>query len=70
MIYVSWNGDTNVTTWKVSSGASPTALAPVQAARRNGFETAIRIGAAKYVKVAGVDSHGNVLGTSSVVSAG
>lgn len=41
--YVSWNGDTDVATWRVLGGASPEALAPLASSPREGFETSIAV---------------------------
>ena len=40
-VYASWNGATQVTSWRVLAGPSPTQLAPVATAADGGFETAI-----------------------------
>lgn len=68
IVYVSWNGATDVTTWAVLSGASSAALEVVATAGRTGFETAIQLPArASYVAVQAVGGDGTVLGTSAVV---
>jgi hypothetical protein len=69
--YASWNGTTGVASWRVLAGASPTTLAPVAAAARSGFETAIPLPAAikspAYVAVQALDGGGGVLGVSPTV---
>jgi hypothetical protein len=66
--YVSWNGATGVASWRVLGGSSPTAMTTVGTARRNGFETAIRLSSAQTdVAVQALDSSGHVLATSSTV---
>jgi Arylsulfotransferase (ASST) len=67
-VAVSWNGATEVASWKVLAGASATALAPILTAPKSGFETAIRVSTAgPYVAVQALDASGNVLGTSATV---
>lgn len=67
-VYVSWNGATEVTKWRVLAGADPQHLQPVADAPRDGFET--RIDAADshaYVKVEALDANDQVLGASDPV---
>jgi hypothetical protein len=67
-VYVSWNGATEVATWAVLAGADPARLAPVTAAPRTGFETAIILRTAEpYLAVQALDAAGQVLGVSAVV---
>jgi hypothetical protein len=67
-VYASWNGATNVVSWRVLAGASAGALTPVASAPRGGFETAIPTpGAEAYVAVQALDADGNVLGTSPTI---
>ena len=64
-IAVSWNGATNVASWRVLGGASATTLAPVATAPKAGFQTTIAVPAgAAYVAVQALDSSGGVLATS------
>ena len=68
IVYASWNGATDVTTWAVLSGTSSDALEVVTTADRTGFETAIQLPArASYVAVQAVGGDGRVLGNSAVV---
>jgi hypothetical protein len=68
IVYASWNGATDVTTWAVLSGPSSDALEVVTTAHRTGFETAIQLPArASYVAVQAVGGDGRVLGNSAVV---
>jgi hypothetical protein len=71
VVYASWNGATQLASWRVLAGASPTSLAPVGAASRTGFETAISLPAAAgpYAQVQALDSSGAVIGVSSAVRA-
>jgi hypothetical protein len=67
--WVSWNGATQVDSWQLSAGPSPTALATVALVKRRGFETAIdftQVGATAFDVVA-LDASGAVLGRSALV---
>jgi hypothetical protein len=66
-VYASWNGATEVASWKVLAGAGGTAVAT---AAKSGFETAIPVGQAyDTFKVQALDAHGRVIGTSRNFSA-
>ena len=69
-VYVSWNGATQVSSWRVLAGASRGALQAVATATKQGFETQVTIPAQPYVQVQALDSAGRTLATSSVVHAG
>ena len=65
MLYVSWNGATEVATWQLLAGPNRDELRPVGSAPRKGFETAITLKTDEpYVGVKAKDSSGRVLGTS------
>jgi Arylsulfotransferase (ASST) len=69
--YATWNGATQVSTWRVLAGASASALVPVAQAPRSGFETAVAVPAGTagpYVAVQALDGAGNSLGVSAVAS--
>ncbi len=69
-VYASWNGATNVTSWRVvaGTGGGQTTVASV---RRSGFETAIPVaGSYGTFKVQAVGAGGRVLGTSSAFGIG
>jgi hypothetical protein len=67
-VAVSWNGATEVASWRVLAGSSATALAPVSSGAKSGFETTIKASTAgPYVAVQALDASGNVLGTSATV---
>ncbi|MFZ0975888.1 MAG: MFS transporter [Solirubrobacteraceae bacterium] len=67
-VYASWNGATQVASWKVLDGASGQTVA---AAAKSGFETAIPVGQShRTFKVQALDAHGHVLGSTSQFSAG
>jgi EmrB/QacA subfamily drug resistance transporter len=64
-IYASWNGATEVASWRVLAGQSGTAQQPVATAQKLGFETAIGVpqGSTTF-RVQALDASGRVLGTS------
>jgi hypothetical protein len=70
-VYASWNGATEVASWRVLAGSSPTTLAPaVSSVAKTGFETAIplaAVAAGTYVAVEALDSAGAVIGVSPAV---
>jgi arylsulfotransferase ASST len=66
--YASWNGATNVASWRLLSGPSPDALAAGATVPRGDFETAIPIaGKPAYVAVQALDAVGRPLGASQPV---
>jgi hypothetical protein len=69
-VYASWNGATEVASWRVLAGSTPERLTPVSSAAKKGFETAITVPAAvagSYLAVQALDSAGAVIGTSQTV---
>ncbi len=67
-VYASWNGATEIASWRVLGGPSAHQLAPVATAPRAGFETAIATpGPEAYVQVQALTSSGAVLGTSATI---
>jgi hypothetical protein len=67
-VYASWNGATEVASWRVLAGPSPTQLTPVAGAPKSGFETAIATpGPAPFLAVQALDAAGAVLGTSPTI---
>ncbi|HEY3758894.1 MAG TPA: arylsulfotransferase family protein [Solirubrobacteraceae bacterium] len=67
-VYASWNGATDVASWRVLAGSSSHHLAAVGGAPRSGFETAIGLpSAGAYVQVQALSASGAVLGTSAAV---
>ncbi len=66
-VYASWNGATQLASWRVLAGPSPSSLAPVASAARAGFETAVgvpKLAAGAYVAVQALDASGAVIGAS------
>ena len=70
-VFASWNGATDVASWRVLAGASPASLARVATVRRTGFETRIDLASsASSFAVRALDSKGRVIGRSGAVAAG
>jgi hypothetical protein len=68
-LYASWNGATNLASWRVLAGASPTALQPVYTARSTGFETSLKAArSAAFVAVEALNAKGAVLASSAPVA--
>jgi hypothetical protein len=68
LIYVSWNGATELTQWRVDAGSSPQQLQPIGIAQRAGFETVIPLNSGlRYVAVTALDTLGRPLGRSRTV---
>jgi hypothetical protein len=68
--YVSWNGATEVTHWRIAAGARRSHMPTVGVVPRRGFETAINLGTSEgYVAVTALDTHRRALGASAVVAA-
>ena len=64
--YMSWNGATEVASWELFAGSSPSTLQSVGRAPRRGFETKMRApGVPRFVQVRARDAAGNVLSTSA-----
>ena len=70
VVYASWNGATEVASWRVLAGDSPTALKPVATAGKAGFETELAVGKQRFVAVQALDRTGHGLATSPTVQAG
>jgi hypothetical protein len=72
-VYASWNGATEVASWRVLGGSAPSAtpghaLASIAEAPRSGFETAIAVAHPQpYLRVQALSSTGAVLGTSPAI---
>ncbi len=67
-VSVSWNGATEVASWRVLAGASPSALAPAATVAKSGFQTMLQApGAGPYVQVQALSSTGSVLASSATV---
>jgi hypothetical protein len=67
-VAVSWNGATNVASWRVLAGSSPSTLAAVGDGAKTGFQTTIPLRAtAAYVAVQALDGAGEIIGVSPTV---
>jgi hypothetical protein len=68
-VYTSWNGATEVASWRLLAGASQQLLAPVATAARSGFETELTTPAHEsYVAVQALNQAGAVIGTSRTIA--
>jgi Arylsulfotransferase (ASST) len=70
-VYASWNGATEVASWRALAGSSSTSLAPVTSAPKLGFETAISLPrglSGHYLAVQALNSAGTVIGSSAPVA--
>jgi hypothetical protein len=68
ILFVSWNGSTDVARWRVYAGPAPDGLKPLGVAKRHGFETAIPLGAGHaYAAIAVLDRSRRELAKSPVI---
>jgi hypothetical protein len=67
VVYASWNGATNVASWRVLGGSTIGALTQVGGAASRGFETAITVPSQAFVEVQALDAGGHVLSTSTTL---
>ncbi len=71
LVYASWNGATQVASWQVLAGPSPTSMQPVTQAPRTGFETVVVVPAGTtgpYLAVHALDAEGRSLGVSNALA--
>jgi hypothetical protein len=71
-VYVSWNGATEVASWRVLVGSTPETLTALAVAPKTGFETAIATPASVaggYVAVQALNGAGAVIGVSATSKA-
>jgi hypothetical protein len=67
-VAASWNGATEVASWQVLAGASPTALTVVASAPKRGFQTSIAVTSAPaYLVVQALNPAGAVIGRSPAI---
>jgi hypothetical protein len=69
-VYASWNGDTQVASWRLLAGGSAGALHAILTVPRSGFETAIAVPAGTigpYIAAQALDAAGQPLSSSSPV---
>jgi hypothetical protein len=68
--YVSWNGATDVASWRLLGGGDANSLTEIGTQPWADFETKLAFdGTPAFVQAQGLDAFGNVLGTSGVVKA-
>jgi hypothetical protein len=68
IVYASWNGATEVASWRVLAGKQPGSLAAQSTIPESGFESSLILPQAyKYVAVQALDAAGRLLGTSHTV---
>jgi hypothetical protein len=68
-VYASWNGATDVASWELLAGPSPTSLTRVSTTPSQGFETAIHTTTPEpYLVVQALSKTGVVLGTSATIA--
>jgi hypothetical protein len=70
-VYASWNGATQVASWRVVAGTSTSGLSSVTQVPRSGFETAIALPqgtSGPYIEVQALNAAGQVIGTSAAAS--
>ncbi len=69
-VAVSWNGATEVVSWRVLAGPSPGSLAVVASAPKSGFQTTIPITPKPaYLAVQALDAAGATIGVSATIKA-
>jgi hypothetical protein len=67
-VYASWNGATEIASWRVRTGPAAAALKTATTSPRSGFETAITLPVASgYVSVVALDAEGKRLGASPAI---
>ena len=71
VVYASWNGATELSSWTVLAGSTATRLGEAGSQRRAGFETMITVNSSgPYFAVTANDASGHVLGRSDTVKLG
>jgi hypothetical protein len=68
-VFASWNGATEVASWRVLTGQDSSALQAAGTVPGRGFETMLAVAIAKYAAVKALAADGSVLGTSAVNAA-
>jgi Arylsulfotransferase (ASST) len=68
MVYASWNGATEVSSWRVLAGPNPAQLATIATAGRSGFQTSISVHSSQPdFAVQALGAAGEALGTSATL---
>ncbi len=68
--WASWNGATEVASWRLLGGGAPGELTPLATVPSSGFETAIHAKAEPYLSVQALNGAGDVIGNSKTISPG
>ena len=68
--YVSWNGATEVASWRLVNAATPSNLITIATVTKTGFESSLPAPTAGTLAVQALDASGRVIGTSSSVTVG
>jgi hypothetical protein len=69
-VYASWNGATEVASWRVLGGKTVSRLSVIRTVPKRGFETQISVNGEAYVEVQALAANGRVLGTSKTIASG
>ncbi len=65
-VLTSWNGATEIASWQLLTGTSPSSLTPLATVPRSGFQTQASVSSsAAYIETRALDANGNVLGSST-----
>jgi len=67
-VSASWNGATDVASWRVLVGSGEDRLQPVTTVARDGFETTVVVDRQRYAAVVALDAAGTPLATSPTVA--
>ncbi|HEY1689736.1 MAG TPA: arylsulfotransferase family protein [Solirubrobacteraceae bacterium] len=67
-VWASWNGATEIASWRLLGGSSAEALEPLATVQSSGFETALKAGYTPFVAVEALNAEGAVIGNSKPVS--
>lgn len=66
-VWASWNGATNVASWRVLGGETVGSLSPLATVQSSGFETGAHVPSRPYIEVQALDSSGAVIGNSKTI---
>jgi hypothetical protein len=71
LVYVSWNGASEVSAWRLEAGGSPSTLKKVSTVPRQGFESKLYARGSKlYLQAQALSGTGQVLGSTQTVKSG
>jgi hypothetical protein len=66
--WASWNGATEVASWRLLGGQSAGRLTPIASANSSGFETTLHAESKPYLAVQALNAAGEVIGASHTIS--